>query len=149
ITSWLRPCSSVSMRTASSTSAGFSSRCSSITTIVSAPRTNSPGTARAFSRARRLEYASGVSLGSGASGIWLGTTRIGRPSISRSCFRRGEAEARVRILLGTLRSPLQDQGHRPVVDERHIHHRAEFACLHLEAGLPELRHEVLVERDRL
>jgi urea transport system substrate-binding protein len=53
ITSWRRPCSRDSMTTASSASRGFSSTSSSSTTMVSAPSTRAPGTARALSRARR------------------------------------------------------------------------------------------------
>src|SRR5271165_349330 len=91
------------MRAASLVSAGFSSRCSSTTTIVSAPTTASLGcrakTASVLSRASRCAQSSGDSPSSGFSGMFAGSTVKVMPALRSSWARRGEAEARMSMPL--------------------------------------------------
>src|SRR3954453_4680214 len=46
------------------------------------------------------------------------------------------------------KSPLEPEGHRTIVDELHVHHRAEFSGLYLRPGLAELLDEAIVQRYR-
>jgi hypothetical protein len=73
----------------------------------------------------------------------------------------GDARRRVggahEVLLGSITgsrvvmggSSLQPEGHGPVVDERHLHHRTELAGGHRHAARPEALDEPLVQRHRL
>src|SRR5690606_29824118 len=136
-----RPWSRSSILTASSRSRGFPRTSPSTTTIVSHPITRASGrsaaTAAAFARASRSANSAGRQAPDTASSTAAGWTVKSSESIRRSSARRGEAEARTSggepgtssfqrpDCVGT-GSPLQDQGHGPVVDELDIHHRTEL-----------------------
>src|SRR5947209_5574672 len=106
VTWWALPESMRSMRAASASSCGFSSTCSSTTTIVSAPSTKSCGNCsailNAFSCASLSAYSAGNSCGWRASRIWAGWTSKSIPASRRSSWRRGEAEARISLGLASI-----------------------------------------------
>src|SRR6185436_15215019 len=93
ITSCQRPDSSRSHRSASAASAGLPWACPSQTTMLSAARTRSPGTARSFSNAFSTTRERGSpSVSSSTSGS---STAKSTPSCSRIARLRGELEARI------------------------------------------------------
>src|SRR5215217_1683568 len=93
ITSCQRPDSSRSQRSASARSAGLPCARPSQTTMLSAARTRSPGTARSFKSAFSTTSSRGSpSVSSSTSGA---STRKSTPSCSRIARRRGELEARM------------------------------------------------------
>src|SRR6266540_4230495 len=94
ITSCQPPDSSRSQRSASAASAGLPCARPSQTTMLSAARTRSPGTARSLSRAFWTTSSRGSpSFCSSTSGA---STRNATPSCSRIALRRGELDARTR-----------------------------------------------------
>src|SRR5581483_5449156 len=100
MTSWRRSCKRDNMRTASSASAGLPSIRPSITTVVSAPSTTSPGPATiaiAFSSATRTTYSSGDSQFRTVSSTSATLTVNGIPALRRSSLRRGDREASTNI----------------------------------------------------
>src|SRR5690554_1453042 len=81
------------------------------TTVVSEPSTSLSGlsaaTARAFSRASRSTYCSGDSPSRGVSSMSAGQARWLTPIWLSSSARRGEADARIRPVIGLSEVALQ------------------------------------------
>src|SRR5688572_31211252 len=76
-------------------------------------------------------------------------TSCSTPMRRSSSCRLGELDARTTFSSARLvtRLPLEQQGHRPIVHEIHIHHGAEFARLDTEPFRAELGNERLIKRD--
>ena len=139
-----------SMRTASASSRGLPRTSPSTTTIVSAPMTTASGSRLrdrgVFSRARRSACSRGASPARYALVDVGGTApRARMPMSVSSSRRRGDATRGPRAPA----SSLEPEGHRSVVHELDVHHRAELARLDAHAALAEQRDEALVQRDRL
>src|SRR5919108_1430918 len=141
ITSCQRPDSSRSQRSASARSAGLPWARPLQTTMLSAARTRSPGTARSFRSAFSTTSSRGSpSVSSSTSGA---STRKSTPSCSRIARRRGELEARMSCLteLREEQRRLAYRGLRGIgaVDEVRLHLEAEVASYRAGRRLERVR----------
>jgi hypothetical protein len=107
-----RPCSRISIATASSSSRGFPSRSPSTITTVSLPMIAACGwraaIATVFSRASRSACATGSSDGNHVSSMSAGMVSKLKPSICNSCARRGDCDARISFTISAPAAASQD-----------------------------------------
>src|SRR5690606_26168401 len=108
ITRWDRPERRASISTASAGSCGFPRIRSPIATTVSAARTRACGrrakTSSALTRARRSAARAGSSPGIHSSSAFEGTTSKTKPAEESSCWRLGDADARMRGRIDEVRA---------------------------------------------